>query len=102
MAACALTSARTEAQGGPSMTENDYRVFANYLEDLGKFIKKEALDVREKRRQAVTEGDVDFLGGKLLAYNEVINLMQQEAIAFGLSLDAISLGDIDPDRDLVP
>jgi hypothetical protein len=39
--------------------------------------------------------------GRLMACNEIISLMQQQAVAFGLSLEEISLDGIDPDNDLV-
>jgi hypothetical protein len=73
--------------------------FANYLLDLGNFLKRDALDVRAERAKA-TSADRAFLDGKLLAYNEVLSLMLSQAAAFGLDPKSIGLADFDPDKEL--
>jgi hypothetical protein len=72
---------------------------SNYLLDLGHFVKDMALSARAQKHSA-TGDDLQFASGRLLGLYEVISLMQQQAIAFGISTEAIGLADIDPDRDL--
>lgn len=73
--------------------------FANYLLDLGNFLRRYAFDVKAERSRA-TSADRAFLDGKLLAYNEVLSLMLSQAAAFGLDPKCIGLADFDPDREL--
>jgi len=67
--------------------------FANYLLDLGNFLRRYAFDVKAERSRA-TSADRAFLDGKLLAY------MLSQAAAFGLDPKCIGLADFDPDREL--
>jgi hypothetical protein len=74
---------------------------ANYLRDLGDLLKRSALDARARQADSSAETDRAFERGRLTAYYEVVSLMQQQAIAFGIGLDELALDDIDPDRDLL-
>lgn len=74
---------------------------ANYLLDLGSLLKKDALEARAKAQASRGTGDNDYDSGRAFAYYEVISLMQQQAAAFQLPLEALSLADIDADRDLL-
>lgn len=60
----------------------------NYLRDLVWLIRKEL-------ESAAVETD-DFSRGRALAFVEVLSLMQAQAAAFGISFDAIGLGEIEP------
>lgn len=75
---------------------------ANYLRDLGLKMKLRALEAR-RERDAAPEGSEDrlFHSGRLMAFNEVISMMQQQAEAFGIPSTDLQLGDIEPDRDLI-
>jgi len=75
--------------------------FAYYLSDLGKLIREDALKAKKDRDMSKTKAEQKFNEGRLMAYNEVISLMQQQANAFGLSFKEIALDGIDPDNDLV-
>jgi hypothetical protein len=91
-------SGRAEAEGDEEAMTPE--TAANYLLDLGMLLKKEALDARARARLSKgSEGDFD--AGRAFAYYEVISLMQQQAHAFLLPLEALSLADIDADRDLL-
>lgn len=68
-----------------------------YVSDLGKLLKERAFDAKKERD--AKGGDFEF--GKLLAYNEVISLMQNQAQVFGLPLEEMGLAGIDPDNDLL-
>jgi hypothetical protein len=71
-----------------------------YLRDLGGLLKESAFEARQARDSAVGVSR-EFLAGRVLAYNEVISLLQQQCHSFGLELKVVGLEDIDPDRDLV-
>jgi len=36
-----------------------------------------------------------------MGFHEVVSLMQEQAIAFGIPLDAIGLEGVEPERDLL-
>lgn len=73
-----------------------------YLFDLGDDIKRRAFEAKAERdgsRRGSEEYSLHM--GRLLAFNEVISIMQQNASGLGISLDDLRLHDVDPDRDLV-
>lgn len=74
---------------------------ANYLRDLGDLVKRSALEARARHEDLSDGANRVFESGRLTAYYEVVSLMQQQAVAFGISLDELSLDDIDPERDLL-
>jgi hypothetical protein len=74
---------------------------ANYLLDLGDLIKENALEAKKDRDNAVDADERRFHEGRLVAYYEVALSMQNQARAFGLSLEEIGLEGISPDRDLI-
>ena len=75
----------------------------NYLNDLIFILKENALKaVKEKNKLSEeNEKDYSYSLGYLMAYHEVISLFQQQAIAFGISLESLRLHDIDPGNDLL-
>jgi hypothetical protein len=74
----------------------------HYLYDLGLEVKLRALEAR-RERDAAEEGSADrtFHSGRLLAFNEVVSIMQQQAEGVGIPIADLRLDDIEPDRDLV-
>jgi len=81
------------------MDDADEKTAQHYLLDLGTLLKEQAVAAR---RNSKSEGPTgSFALGRLMAYHEVISLMQQQALVFGLSLESLSLHDIDPERDLL-
>ena len=72
-----------------------------YLFDLGEIIKRRALEARQQREAAQgDESEALFQQGRMIAFNEVISIMQQQAEGFEISLSDLQLADIEPDRDL--
>ena len=70
-----------------------------YLLDLGLLLKEQA---REAKMSILNKSrSDDFARGRLMAYHEVISLMKEQAIAFGLGLEDLNLHDIDPEKDLL-
>jgi hypothetical protein len=63
-------------------------------------MKEKALEAKAHRDVAVGEDRV-FAMGRLMAFHEVISLMQQQANAFGIGLAQLGLDDIRPERDLL-
>lgn len=53
--------------------------------------------MRKRSAQQPIQNVRDFYKGRLLAYNEVLSLMINQAVAFGLDLDLIGLKNFDPD-----
>lgn len=76
-------------------------VFENYLFDLGYEIKLRAFEAIQERKAATTPEDQAYESGRVIAFNEVISIMQQNAESFGIALSALRLDDVVPDRDLV-
>jgi len=73
----------------------------DYLFDLGFLIKERALGARCQRDGSPRGSrEYEFNSGRVLAFNEVISIMQQQAEGLGLPLSDLRLDDIEPDRDL--
>jgi hypothetical protein len=76
--------------------------YKQYLRDLGKIVKTRAFEAKEERaREQEGSAEYHFQCGRLLAFNEVISILQQQAQGFNISLNDLNLEDLDPDRDLV-
>ncbi len=76
--------------------------YKHYLRDLGEIVKTRALEAKDERaKEQQGSPAYDFQCGRLIAFNEVISILQQQAGGFGISLKELSLADIDPDRDIV-
>ncbi|MEW6609860.1 MAG: hypothetical protein AB1414_20850 [bacterium] len=71
-----------------------------YLFDLGFYIKERALKAKEERNKEIpnTPG-YEFQCGRIIAFNEVISIMQQCAKGFDIPLQDLNMKDIEPDRD---
>ena len=78
------------------------RKYKYYLRDLGNLLKERALGAKEmfKKEERGTVG-YHFEAGRLMAFNEAISIMQQQAQGFQIPLEELDLRDIEPDRDLV-
>jgi hypothetical protein len=75
--------------------------YSCYLLDLGDLIKERALGARREREKSPADSpEREFHSGRVIAFNEVISIMQQEAEGFGIPLSDLRLDDIEPDRDL--
>ena len=70
-----------------------------YLRDLAFLLKEELRKIRHERDGATSHEDKLFLEGRELAYVDVLSLMQQQTIGFGLSLASIGLDEYDPYND---
>lgn len=73
----------------------------NYLLDLGSLLKEEAICAKQRALAAEGTSEHGFELGRFTAYYEVLSIMKSQAAAFGMSDDAVSLADIDPDSDLL-
>ena len=60
---------------------------ANYLRDLGDLVKRSALEARARHKGMSDGVDRVSESGRLTAYCEVVSLVQQPAVAFGIGLD---------------
>lgn len=84
------------------MKTNNDQTYRNYLFDLGLLIKERALAaISERYKERKGSDGYMYESGRIMAFNEVISIMQQQAEAFGIPLRDLRLEDIDPDKDLV-
>lgn len=65
-----------------------------YIADLFSALRERATDA-----QQCTHANADHQEGRLLAFREALSMMQNHAIAFGLSLDALGMAGFDPFAD---
>lgn len=73
----------------------------HYLFDVGRELKQLAIEAAGERKAAPCDSaDYAFKAGRSLAFYEVISILQQQAIGFGIPLSELQLDDINPDRDL--
>lgn len=72
-----------------------------YVRDLGLLIKEKAFDAKHAKESSVGTANHQFDLGRLMAFHEVISLMQQQAEAFGIPFEEIGLTDVDPDHVLL-
>jgi hypothetical protein len=84
--------------GWRNMSDVKHKTAEYYLLDLGLLLKEQA---RAARIESDKSRRDDFARGRLIAYHEVISIMQQQAVAFDLPLEQVNLHDIDPERDLL-
>src|SRR5262245_11000697 len=76
--------------------------YKHFLRDLDEIVKTRALEAKNERTTEQQGSPAyDFQCGRLIAFNEIISILQQQAEGFGISLKELNLDDIDPDRDLV-
>jgi hypothetical protein len=80
---------------------NDQEKFQNYLLDLAQLAKEYAMETVAERENHRGQPAQEFYDGYLLGFHRIISLMQQQALAFGIDLEALQLDGIKPDRDLV-
>jgi len=79
----------------------DKSQYENYLLDLIVLLKEKALEAKQAKDALSNHEARDYELGRLMAYHEVISLMQQQAVVFGISLNEIGLEDVDPERMLL-
>ena len=73
---------------------------AFYLRDLGALVKEKALDAQRAKEVAEGDNEYDVQLGRLMALQEVVSLMQEQAASFEIPLEQLGLDDIDPYDDL--
>ena len=73
-----------------------------YLQDLGALILERALEAKDVR-VTLDKDSVSYFyeSGRLMAFNEVVSILQQQAEGFGISLNELGVAGIDTDKDLV-
>lgn len=76
-------------------------MYKNYLRDLGNLLREAAASAKRERDELNDSSQRDYAVGRLMAYHEVVSLMQEQAAAFGIPLADIGLDSIDPDRELL-
>lgn len=70
------------------------------LQDVTRELLSRAHEARAEREGAQGD-DRPYAAGRAMALYEVLSLLVQQAQAFGVDPEAIGLGGVDPDRDLL-
>ena len=78
----------------------DAKTYENFLNDAGTYIKERALQAKAERDKAES-GSEEYESGRVMAFGEVIAILQQTLEAFCIPTEAMKLHDVDSDRDLV-
>lgn len=79
----------------------DERVVAGYARDLGFLVRELAVRARREWEEGRQGEDARYLAGRLSALHEIVSLMQDQAVAFGIDLEDVALDGFDADRDLL-
>ena len=73
-----------------------------FLIELSETILERAFEALKARDRIKKKGEnSSFEDGRILAFNEVLSILQQEARGFGINLKELKLDKIDPDRDFI-
>lgn len=72
----------------------------NFLKDLSALLLDEALKSRQSAIDAKGSESEQFQSGRLMAYSEVVSLIQMQANIFGIDMIELGLSEIDADKDL--
>ncbi len=83
---------------GDAMTESDESYFL-YLKDLVQLAKERA-HAAKREASAASSDERAFRNGVLMGWYSIISMMQSQANAFGIPLQALGLDDIDPENEL--
>ncbi len=75
--------------------------YKNYLHDLGGLLKEKAIEAKFDKKNSFELEERVYKTGYLMAFHEVIDLMKQQAMAFGIEQKDIGLAGIDADLDLL-
>lgn len=73
----------------------------NILPHPHHFHRDGILEAKEAKDTLSDHETRDYELGRLMAYHEVISLMQEQAIVFGISLIQIGLEDFAPEKKLL-
>lgn len=73
----------------------------DFIRDLGQLLRERALDAKLDRDAAVDSADEDLKLGRLMAFYEVLSLIEEQADAFGLDRADVGLRAFSADRDLL-
>ncbi len=76
--------------------------YRDFLQEIGETIRNRALEAKEELRSCIRDTADFHFGGRLMAFNEVVSILQQEALGFDIPLEDLGLQGLNPDRDLSP
>ena len=81
------------------MVDHKYKL---YLHDLVPLILERVQEAKDTRSRLDKDSkEYMFESGRLLAFNEIISILQQQAEGFGIPHQELGLADIDTNKDLV-
>ncbi len=68
--------------------------YKHYLLDLVPIIKENSKSLIQKQQK----NHSDFVDGQIFAYYDILSVMQQQAIAFGLDVNEIGLQELEIEK----
>lgn len=80
------------------MSDDKYK---NYIYDLSTLFKEKAKKAKRNKDSSIGTDNANYDLGYLMAFHEMIDVMQQQAKAFNIEKGDIGLGDINADSDLL-
>lgn len=79
-----------------------YINYKRYLVDLSPLILERAYHAKKNRAEAEKGSPgYDFEDGRLMAFFEIVSIMQDQAPLFDIDLRDIGLNEVDPYKDLI-
>jgi hypothetical protein len=72
-------------------------LYSNYAYDLCTILCERARDAKSDKEREPNDYNV----ARLMAYHEVVSILRDQAIAFGIELEKLGLNNIQPDIDLL-
>jgi hypothetical protein len=80
----------------------DSKTLESFLGDVGGYIRERALEAKTERDALPLDTpERQFQDGRVVAFNEVVSILQQTLDGFEIPRMAMNLDGLDPDRDLV-
>lgn len=78
----------------------DAETYRVYLQTVVEFIKEDALNERDLAKNSTGEDRV-YHRGVQFGFYSVLSTLRQHAPPLGITLEEISLADLDPDKELL-
>lgn len=73
----------------------------SYLRDTNALLLEKARTAKARKAAAIDTDDHAYQNGRVFSYYEVISLLRDQALAFGIDPAEIDLGAVDLERDIL-
>ena len=83
------------------MAKTESNLYENYLTDLCIIIKENAIKAKKESELSKNTKNKDYSLGYLMAYHEIVSLIQQQAKVFQIPLNKIKMENINPEKEIL-